>query len=85
MGKYNYVTVEVEVNTITDVDVRVNDIIQELTNEDLIDEIKSRNIHIDFKFKDDGIPWTLQDDLKFNVIKEAFNKYTLEQLEEKLK
>ena len=33
----------------------------------------------------DGTPFTLYDNLKLEILGEAFNKYTLEQLEQKLK
>ena len=33
----------------------------------------------------DGTPLSVQDELKLNLLGEAFNKYTLEELESKLK
>lgn len=33
----------------------------------------------------DGTPFTVQDELKLNILGEAFNKYSLEELEQKLK
>lgn len=88
---YKYINVYVD----TDIDVRLGDIMDQLDNDDLIDELLSRDIsfeekiritqHFESGLKNDRIPWTLQDQMKFNIIKEAFNKYTIEQLEEKLK
>lgn len=91
MGRKKYINVYVD----TDVDIEISDIMEQLDTEDLIEELKSRDITPEEKteimqgfnpdLKTNGIPWSLYDDLKMNVIREAFNKYTLEQLEEKLK
>lgn len=91
--KYSYRTINVYVDT--DVDIPMGDIMEQIDNEELIDELISRDITPQEKskilrgfgsdIKTDGIPWTIQDDLKMDIIREAFNKYSIEQLEEKLK
>lgn len=74
---YTYVNTEVEIDVV--------DILDQLDDEDLLDEVKSRGLKLD-QFVSNGIPSsTVYDDLKINVLKEAYSKYTLEELEEKLK
>jgi hypothetical protein len=89
--RIKYINVYVD----TDVDVPISDIMEQLHTEDLIEELSSRSITPEEKskliddfgtgLKDNNIPWSIQDDLKLSVIKEAFNKYTLEELENRLK
>jgi hypothetical protein len=89
--RIEYINVYVD----TDVDVPISDIMEQLHTDDLIDELSSRAITPEERskivhdfgvgLKDNNIPWSVLDDLKLSVIKEAFNKYTLEELESKLK
>ena len=68
-----------------EVEFDIDEILQDISNEDLIEELKSRGF-INYEFISNGIPSsTVYDDLKINVLKEAYSKYTLEELEEKLK
>jgi len=94
MKKYNQRHVELFVNT--DMEVILDDIIPQLYTSELIDELCKRknftyrdkqkfNVFVRDILSDDGVNTTLQDELKFNILKETFNKFTLEQLEEKLK
>lgn len=93
MNKYKYRTISVYVDT--EVDIPMDEVMIRLDTDDLIEELLDRNISPQEKtkliggfgteIKTDGTEWTLYDDLKMDVIREAFNKYTLEELEERLK
>lgn len=92
MGR-NYRYVNIYVNT--DVEVPMSDIMEQIDTDDLIDELVGRGITPEDKvkiqqsfgtiIKDNGIPWTLEDELKMNIIKEVFTKYSISELEQKLK
>lgn len=91
MSRYKFLNFYVN----TEVEIQASELFDQIDNDDLIEELLNRDITPQEKtkllqglgtdVKSDGIQWSLYDDLKMNVIKEAFNKYTLEQLEEKLK
>lgn len=81
-NKYEYVTVYVDQY----VKVNVQDIIDEISDDTLLEELKFRGLSISEGFSMNGLPpSTVYDELKLNVLKEAYSKYSLEELEQKLK
>jgi len=86
MGKnYKYRTINVYVDT--DVDIPLSEVMEQVDDDDLIEEIKHRGLYIgSTDFLSNGMPpSTVYDELKLNVLKEAYAKYSLEELEQKLK
>lgn len=91
MSRYKFLNFYVN----TEVEIQAEELFDQIDNDDLIEELLRRDITQQEKskllqglgtdVKSDGIQWSLYDDLKMNVIREAFNKYSLEELEEKLK
>lgn len=79
----------------TEVEIQAHELFEQIDNDDLIDELLSRDISPQERskllqgfrsdIKTDGIPFSVYDELKMDIIREAFNKYTLEELENKLK
>ena len=68
-----------------EVEFDIDEILQDISDEDLLDEMRSRGL-VNPEFISNGMPAsTVYDDLKLNVLKEAYGKYTLEELEQKLK
>ena len=68
-----------------EVEFDVDEVIGDISDEDLMEEVKSRGLNKN-DFVSNGISAsTLYDDLKINLLKEAYAKYTLEELEQKLK
>ena len=81
MGRYRTINVYVD----TDVDIPLSDVMEQIDDDELIEEIKSRGLY-QFEFQSNGISASsLYDEMKINVLKEAYAKYTLEELEQKLK
>ena len=75
---YTYVSTEVEID--------IDEILDQLEDEDLINEVLRRDLFNKHQFSENGVPpTTLYDEMKITILREAYSKYTLEQLEEKLK
>ena len=94
MKKYHQRPVEFFITT--DIKESLVGILHQLYTSELINELCKRNnltysdkqklnVFIRHILSDDGLNTTLQDELKFDILKDAFNKFTLTELEEKLK
>lgn len=94
MKKYHQRPVEFFITT--DIKESLVGILPQLYTSELINELCKRNnltysdkqklnVFIRHILSDDGLNTTLQDELKFDILKDAFNKFTLTELEEKLK
>lgn len=84
MGKnYKYKTINVYVDT--DVDIPLSEVVDQLDDDDLVEEMKSRGLLSDNRFISNGMPAsTLYDDMKIDILKEAYSKYSLEELQKRL-
>jgi len=84
MGRnYKYKTVNVYVDT--DVDIPLSEVMSNVDDDELLEEVRDRGL-INDGFVSNGMPASsLYDELKINLLKEAYAKYSLEELEQKLK
>jgi hypothetical protein len=83
MGKNNkYINVYVD----TDLNVSLDEIMDQVDDDMLIEELRSRGLSITEGFSTHGMsPSSVYDEMKLNVLREAYSKYNLEELEQKLK
>lgn len=78
-----YKTINVYVDT--DVDIPLSEVVDQLDDDDLVEEMKSRGLLSDNRFISNGMPAsTLYDDMKIDILKEAYSKYSLEELQKRL-
>lgn len=84
MGRnYNYKTINVYVDT--DVDIPLSEVMDQVDDDELLEEAKHRNLLSDNRFISNGMPAsTLYDDMKIDILKEAYSKYSLEELQKRL-
>ena len=73
------------VDVSTEVEIDIDDLIEQISDQHLLEEVKFRGLLGDSFVSDGMSASTVYDDLKINVLREAYSKYTLEELEQKLK
>jgi hypothetical protein len=83
MRKNNkYINVYVD----TDLNVSLDEIMDQVDDDMLIEELRSRGLSITEGFSIHGMsPSSVYDEMKLNILRDAYSKYNLEELEQKLK